>query len=1299
MPEISLRDYEFEIDQLIEEARYLEAFAHLRHIIRKYPHYIGAYYLMGKMLLEADQPELAADMFRRALNADPEHLKSRIGLGLTHEQRDDLDAAIWNLERAFELAPANADIAEELRRIYGRRDGKDPNHIPISRAGLSRLYMRGNLSSRAVDELRNLLTTEPSRPDLQGALAEAYWRDGQIVQAAETCQRILDDMPYNRKANLLLGTLWVNSGQEEGQIYLKRSQEVDVENVLAVELLGSASPLKQHEVIMERLVYDLDTIDVDQQAEWFKRLEAASVSIGISEAVPDMSESDVRLVDITAGLESQIEIPDWLRELGSLDDGTDQDGGLAWMSDMILGEELEGKDTAIEVVEPPAVEIEVPEIVSSGAFDSPDVEAHSESVEESAGWLSELVAEEFDETAEEVPDWLEEITPKSSDIFETEQPVEAFVDSAVQVGQDEIGWDQTETPEPEIASPEEILAAEYADEMAETPEWLQTIVPPSMEETAEEPGAVLEDIVIMSNRLDEVANLVDDTEVPLVDEEQAQPDEIEKIAELTLTEASFEEDAAEVPDWLQAIAPTATEATVVEQTDVSETSSAPQDWLDEIVAEMEDEEVMQPESEIPPEEPSDGVPDWLQALAPATAEATVMEPIGEGREERAELDWLEEITADIDTGSPQPVSEIPPEEPSDGVPDWLKALAPATAKATVMEPISEDREASAELDWLEEIAADKDTDEGLQLESESTIADDSLMEAPDAVNDIPDWISQLQPTSKESEEFVLSEEELPEWLAEFNNGATDTPIQPTPDRIEELDETEGWTEAPTPLATDLQGPPVGELESVESIQTTEEKSEGMFGWDAFGETITEATPTSDTSISIKEEAPEGDMLSGDDALVWLESLTFGKEEELRAQAKVDSEARIAEILGRRTTPDQAEPVEEAVVETVSELEPAPEATVIQEPVVETAEPEMEVIKESMAEVAEAELFAEAVLTAPEAEGDLMSGDDALAWLESLTIGKEEELRAQAEVDSEARIAEILGRRTTPDRAEPVEEAVVETVIELEPELEATVIQETVVEAAEPEMEVIKEPMAEVAEAELFAEAVPTAPEAEGDLMSGDDALAWLESLTIGKEEELRAQAEVDSEARIAEILGRRTTPDRVEPVEEAVVETVSELEPELEATVIQETVAEAAEPELLAEVPAVSEPEPEPEMEVIEEAMAEVAEQLEETAQDSELDELEEMRNHLKRKRSDHNTRLTFSRALWAAGDIKEAMKNYGLMIKSGAKMDEIHHDLQEYLETHPKDSDVLRTLGDAYMKDGALERALEIYNEAMSTL
>ena len=194
----------------------------------------------------------------------------------------------------------------------------------------------------------------------------------------------------------------------------------------------------------------------------------------------------------------------------------------------------------------------------------------------------------------------------------------------------------------------------------------------------------------------------------------------------------------------------------------------------------------------------------------------------------------------------------------------------------------------------------------------------------------------------------------------------------------------------------------------------------------------------------------------------------------------------------------------------------------------------------------------------------------------------------------------------------------------------------------------------------------------------------------------------------------------------ALVEQGSEPGQELEAIEPEEPEIEAAEPEPTAEIPVIKEPEPEPAMIEIEEtavsaveasAVAKVSEPgpeletiktkepeieaIEEkaSAQPTESDALEEMRNHLKRKRSDHDTRLTFSRALCAAGEIKEAMKNYGTLIKSGAKMEEIYQDLQTYLETHPKDSEVLRTLGDAYMKDGDLERALEIYNEAMSIL
>jgi hypothetical protein len=399
----------------------------------------------------------------------------------------------------------------------------------------------------------------------------------------------------------------------------------------------------------------------------------------------------------------------------------------------------------------------------------------------------------------------------------------------------------------------------------------------------------------------------------------------------------------------------------------------------------------------------------------------------------------------------------------------------------------------------------------------------------------------------------------------------------------------------------------------------------------------------------------------------------GKEEELRAQAEVESEVRMAEILGRPTTPEQ--PVTEPEVEAPEAVFEEPEVKLYEEPVVEAAEPE------PVAEAAE----------------DVLSGDDALAWLESLTVGKEEELRAQAEVESETRMAEILGRPTTPEQPvpEPEVEAPEAVFEELEPELEDTLYEEPVAEAVEPELEaeapvveepepepiiqMVEEPVAEAAEPELEAEALPVEePEPE--------------PVTQMLEEPVVEAAELELEAETPAV-----EEPEPEPVTQLLEEPVSEA---VERELAVETPA-VEEPELEVVTPPVEEPEPEPVMQVAEEpepVTLMVEEPVAEAAGPTQ-DELDEMRNHLKRKRSDHETRLKLSRALWNIGEIKEAMKNYGTLIKSGAKMGEIYEDLQQYLTTHPKDSDVLRTLGDAYMKDGDLDRALEIYNEAMNTL
>ncbi|HPD40516.1 MAG TPA: tetratricopeptide repeat protein, partial [Anaerolineae bacterium] len=477
MAEVALQAYENEIDQMIEEARYLEALAHLRHILGRYPRYLNAYYLLGKMLLEADLPDLAVDMFRRVLNADPEHFLARIGLGLAHERRGQLQAAIWNLQQAFDLAPGDEAIHDELCRLMGQDSGVTPDHIPMSRAGLARLYLRGGLFNRAVEEFRTLVAENPDRVDLQVALAEAYWRDDQIVLAAEQCQRILDVFPYCLKANLLLGTLLQNSGQESGGRYLQRAQEVDPENQVAEALFGSSSPWPKTTKTIERLLYDPAALDVDQKARWFHDLETASVSVGISEALPQMSQAEMQLVDVTASLESQIEIPDWLRELTPLEE-------------LAEGESPEEPAEA-EVAEPEST-IGYEDLASWLQPTRPSVapEPTPPAAEAVLGPTAE----------EEIPDWLRSlqpagpaaIPPRPSDegvgeealpdwLTELQLPAaaEAAAPAAQPAEAEELfGWDAF------AGAPTEAAAAAGEEALEELPEWLAELQPPAAAETA-----------------------------------------------------------------------------------------------------------------------------------------------------------------------------------------------------------------------------------------------------------------------------------------------------------------------------------------------------------------------------------------------------------------------------------------------------------------------------------------------------------------------------------------------------------------------------------------------------------------------------------------------------------------------------------------------------------------------------------------------------------------------------------------------------------------------------------------------
>jgi tetratricopeptide (TPR) repeat protein len=541
----------------------------------------------------------------------------------------------------------------------------------------------------------------------------------------------------------------------------------------------------------------------------------------------------------------------------------------------------------------------------------------------------------------------------------------------------------------------------------------------------------------------------------------------------------------------------AREAALVDITAALEAQIEIPSWLEEV-------EVAAP---VPSDlaEPLEKAPEWLADMREEVVEEEEVE--GAGEEEALALgepeipDWLTELGAEVAGEEVETLEKAPaPVAEEAALPSWLEG-----------EEMPSDDEALA---WLEGLAAGKEEELQAQAEAEGEARMAEIMGRPKPAEPLPEEAvleGAITPLVAGAAALLAEEE--------FDRAAFGEPEAPV---VEEAPpapvpaEVPDWLQelAPPEAALPKAAPPAIEAALPEAPAPVVEEA-ALPSW-LEGEGIP----------------------SGDDALAWLEGLAAGKEEELQAQAAAEGEARMAEIMGR---PKPAEPpIAEVVPE---EAPPAPLPAEVPDWLQELAPPEAALPKAAPPAI-EAELpKAPAPVVEEEAlpswlEGEEMPSDDeALAWLEGLAAGKEEELQAQAAAEGEARMAEIMGR-PKPVEA-PLEEVVPE---EVPPALVPAEVPDWLRELAPPEAALPKAapPAIEAALPEAPApvteeEALPSWLEGEG-IPSGDDALAWLEGLAAGKEEELQAQAAAEGEARMAEIMGRPTPVEA--PLEEAVPEEV-----------------------------------------------------------------------------------------------------------------------------------------------------------------
>ena len=290
MAKVSLRIYNREIEALVDGGQLDEAIAHCRHILNTFPKHLETYRMIGKAYLEAKRYEEATDIFERVLMAVPDDFVAHVGMSIIRDEQKDMDAAIWHMQRAFEVQPSNAAIQAELQRLYGRRDGVEPPKIRLTRGALAHMYVQGELYPQAISEINAVLEEDRERQDMQVLLARAYYHAGQKSEAAEMCSQLLRRYPYCFDANRVLVELLPQTEQGESvQVYRKRINELNPYTAFVTGSVFNTEEVPDAAVNLEKL--DWNGQPVDMGPEW-----GESEGIGLGEKP-------------AAGNEE----PDWLR--------------------------------------------------------------------------------------------------------------------------------------------------------------------------------------------------------------------------------------------------------------------------------------------------------------------------------------------------------------------------------------------------------------------------------------------------------------------------------------------------------------------------------------------------------------------------------------------------------------------------------------------------------------------------------------------------------------------------------------------------------------------------------------------------------------------------------------------------------------------------------------------------------------------------------------------------------------------------------------------------------------------------
>ncbi len=235
MTQTTLRDYLLTTEDAISSGRVNDAMVNCQHILAHFPESLEAQRLLGEVFLAQGQLDEAQQTFDWVLTNDPENVIVYCDRALISEQMQEYDTALDCYQQAYELSRGNSEIRREFNEL-SEKVGQ--TGFIFSRAGLARLYMRGDLLPQAIQEWEIVLSTSPERLDARTGLLEAFWREGLYDRVEQLATLILNDVPGCLKALLLLAHVTFAQNAAKAQELLRQAALLDPDLIKAQELFS-----------------------------------------------------------------------------------------------------------------------------------------------------------------------------------------------------------------------------------------------------------------------------------------------------------------------------------------------------------------------------------------------------------------------------------------------------------------------------------------------------------------------------------------------------------------------------------------------------------------------------------------------------------------------------------------------------------------------------------------------------------------------------------------------------------------------------------------------------------------------------------------------------------------------------------------------------------------------------------------------------------------------------------------------------------------------------------------------------